>query len=251
VFPHLDSNALEAGLSRNQRANGALVIVVESVYSMEGDRAPLADLATLAARYGAELIVDEAHATGVRGPRGNGCVAEAGLSGRVLARVHTCGKALAAAGAFVCGSENLRRLLINRARTFIYSTGLPPYFAAQVAAGMKLAADAERERGLLAELGDLLRQELKRNGFDFGTSESQIVPVILGSTGEAVRMAEYLKAKGFGVRAIRPPTVPAGTARLRLSLTAKLSKETLAGLVATMADARGEYSSARAASAFQ
>lgn len=251
VFPHLDLNALEVGLCRNQRSNGARIVVVESIYSMEGDRAPLADLATLAARYGAELIVDEAHATGVCGPRGGGCVAEAGLSSRVLARVHTCGKGLAAAGAFVCGSKNLRRLLINRARTFVYSTGLPPYFAAQVAAGMKLAADAETEREQLAQLGDFLRQELKRNGFDFGASNSQIVPVILGSTGDAVRMAEYLKAKRFGVRAIRPPTVPAGTARLRLSLTSKLSKETLAGLVAAMVEARDANSSARAASASQ
>ena len=115
------------------------MIVVESIFSMDGDRAPLADLVALAERYGAELIVDEAHAIGVCGPRGSGCVAEAGLSGRVLATVHTCGKALAAAGAFVCGSDNLRRFLINRARTFIFNTGLPPYFAAQVAAGMHLA----------------------------------------------------------------------------------------------------------------
>jgi 8-amino-7-oxononanoate synthase len=251
VFPHLDLNALEAGLCRNQGSNGARIIVVESVYSMEGDRAPLADLATLAARYRAELIVDEAHGTGVRGPHGGGCVAEAGLAGRVLARVHTCGKALGAAGAFVCGSENLRRLLINRARTFVYGTGLPPYFATQVGAGMKLAAQAETERGHLAELGAFLRRELQKNGFDFGTSDSQIVPVMLGSTSEAVRIAEHLKANGFGVRAIRPPTVPVGTARLRLSLTARLSKETLAGLVAAIVEARGEYSSARAASASQ
>ena len=249
VFPHLDLNALEAGLCRNQGSNGARIIVVESIYSMEGDRAPLADLATLAARYGAELIVDEAHATGVRGSRGSGSVAEAGLSGRVLARVHTCGKGLAAAGAFVCGSVKLRHLLINRARTFVYSTGLPPYFAAQVAAGMKLAADAEPEREKLAQLGDFLRQELKRNGLDFGASDSQIVPIIVGSTSDAVRMAEYLKAKGFGVRAIRPPTVPAGTARLRLSLTAKLSKEMLADLVAAVVEARSTNSTMRAASA--
>jgi 8-amino-7-oxononanoate synthase len=251
VFPHLDLNALEAGLCRNQGSNGARIIVVESIYSMEGDRAPLADLAMLVTRYGAELIVDEAHATGVRGPRGAGCVAETRLCGRVLARVHTCGKALGAAGAFVCGSDNLRRLLINRARTFVYSTGLPPYFAAQVAAGMKLAAEAESEREHLAELGAFLRRELQKNGFDSGTSDSQIVPVMLGSTSVAVRLAEHLKANGFGVRAIRPPTVPPGTARLRLSLTAKMSRETLASLVAVMVDARSEYSSKRAASASQ
>ena len=143
IFPHLDLNALEDELRRNRSSSGARFIVVESVFSMDGDRAPLRDLAALAARYQAELIVDEAHATGVCGPDGSGCVAEAGLAGRVFATVHTCGKALAAAGAFVCGSEPLRRFLINRARTFIFNTALPPYFASQVSAGMRLAADAE------------------------------------------------------------------------------------------------------------
>ena len=149
IFPHLDLNFLEDELRRNVSVAGARVIVVESIFSMEGDRAPLADLAALAERYGAELIVDEAHAIGVRGPHGSGCVAEAGLSARVLATVHTCGKALASAGAFVCGSEILRRLLVNRARTFIFNTGLPPYFAAQVAAGMNLATEADGERARL------------------------------------------------------------------------------------------------------
>ena len=138
IFPHLDLENLEKELQRNPSPSGARIIVVESIFSMEGDRAPLADLAGLAERYGAELIVDEAHAIGVRGPNGSGRVAEAGLSSQVLATVHTCGKALAAAGAFVCGSENLRQFLINRARPFIFNTAMPPYFAAQVAAGMAL-----------------------------------------------------------------------------------------------------------------
>ncbi len=118
------------------------------------------------------LIVDEAHATGVCGPGGRGCVAEAGLAGRVFATVHTCGKALAAAGAFVCGSEALRRFLINHARTFIFNTALPPYFAAQVAAGMRLAAAAETERAHLADLSGFLRNELLGNGFDTAGSDS-------------------------------------------------------------------------------
>jgi 8-amino-7-oxononanoate synthase len=248
IFPHLDLNVLEEELRRNLPVSGARVIVIESIFSMEGDRAPLADLAALAERYGAELIADEAHAIGVRGPRGSGCVAEAGLSARVLATVHTCGKALAAAGAFVCGSENLRRFLVNRARTFIYNTGLPPYFASQNAAGMSLAADAERERARLMELSAFLRNELRTNGFDTARSDSQIVPVILGQNDAAVHFAEYLRTRGFGVRPIRPPTVPAGTARLRLSLTAKHSKEILTNLVAAMIQARSENSSARAVS---
>ena len=189
--------------------------MVESIFSMDGDRAPLRDLAALAARYDAELIVDEAHATGVCGPGGRGCVAEAGLSGRVFATVHTCGKALAAAGAFVCGSEALRRFLINRARTFIFSTALPPYFAAQVAAGMRLAAAMEAERAHLADLSSFLKNELLQNGFETAGSDSHIVPVVLGSNDTALAFAANLQARGYGIRAIRPPTVPPGTARLR------------------------------------
>jgi 8-amino-7-oxononanoate synthase len=249
IFPHLDLNFLEDELRRSGAAAGGRVIVVESIFSMEGDRAPLADLAALGERYGAELIVDEAHAIGVQGPRGTGCVAEAGLSARVLATVHTCGKALAAAGAFVCGSKNLRRFLINRARTFIFSTGLPPYFALQVAAGVNLAKEADGERASLLKLAGFLKSELQANGFDTANSESQIVPVILGSNDVAIHFAETLRTSGFGIRAIRPPTVPTGTARLRLSLTAKLSKEILAELVAAMIRARSEHLSARAASA--
>jgi 8-amino-7-oxononanoate synthase len=248
IFPHLDLNFLEEQLRRNASISGSRVIVVESIFSMEGDAAPLADLAALAERYAAELIVDEAHAIGVRGPSGSGCVAEAGLSARVLATVHTCGKALASAGAFVCGSENLRRFLINRARTFIFNTGLPPYFASQIAAGMSLAAEANGERLRLRKLSAFLRNELRTNGFDVGSGDSQIVPVLLGSNEAAVHFAEGLRMRGFGIRAIRPPTVPEGTARIRLSLTAKLSEEILAALVAAMMQARDIYTVARAVS---
>jgi 8-amino-7-oxononanoate synthase len=248
IFPHLDLTFLERELSRNASTAGARVIVVESIFSMEGDRAPLADLASLADRYDAELIVDEAHATGVRGPLGSGCVAEAGLSACVLATVHTCGKALAAAGAFVCGSNHLRRFLINRARNFIFSTGLPPYFVSQIAAGMSLAKESDCERACLIELSSFLRNELHKSSFDTSGSDSQIVPVILGSNDAALKLAESLRTGGFGVRAIRPPTVPEGTARLRLSLTAKLSKDILTELVAAMVQARDNYSSARTVS---
>jgi 8-amino-7-oxononanoate synthase len=192
------------------------------------------------------MIVDEAHAIGVRGPNGSGCVAEAGISARVLATVHTCGKALASAGAFVCGSDNLRSFLINRARTFIFNTGLPPYFASQVSAGMKLAADANPGRARLAQLSSFLRSELRTNGFYVPEIDSQIVPIILGGNDAAVRFAEYLRTRGFGVRAIRPPTVPAGKARLRISLTAKHSEDILAELVLAMVQARKEYSTSRA-----
>jgi len=249
VFPHLELNVLEEELQRNASAGGMRVIVVESIFSMDGDRAPLRELMALAERHGAELIVDEAHATGVRGAAGEGCVAEAGLAGRMLATVHTCGKALAAAGAFVCGSEKLRQLLINRARTFIFSTALPPYFAAQIAAGMRLAAEANTERANLREIAAFFRNELTRNGFDIARGDSHIVPVILGDNETSVKIAAHLRTRGFGVRAIRPPTVPAGTARLRLSLTAKLTQPILSDLVAAMIHAREQNSLERSVSA--
>jgi 8-amino-7-oxononanoate synthase len=251
IFPHLDLAFLQEELERNVSACGQMLIVVESIFSMEGDRAPLADLVALAEYYGAHLIVDEAHAIGVRGPRGSGCVAGAGLSQRVFATVHTCGKALAAAGAFVCGSENLRRYLINRARTFVFNTALPPYFAAQVSGGMKLAMDAESQRVRLTELSAFLRRELRSKGFYIAGIDSQIIPVVLGSNHAAVHFAEYLQARGFGVRAIRPPTVPPGFSRLRISLTAKHSEDIVAEMVATMVQARDEYSATRAVSASQ
>jgi 8-amino-7-oxononanoate synthase len=240
IFPHLEMNFLEEELRRSQSSSGARVIVVESIFSMNGDRAPLLDLASLAERYGAELVVDEAHAIGVYGPCGSGCVAEAGLTGRVLAAIHTCGKALAAAGAFVCGAEHLRDFLINRARTFIFSTGLPPYFAAQVGAGLRMARQSDAQRTHLSSLGMYLRDELNRNGFDTAGSSSHIVPVILGANDATVNFAAYLQARGFGVKAIRPPTVPQNSSRVRLSLTANLTKETLAELASTMVQARAE-----------
>ena len=224
-------------------SSGARFIVVESIFSMDGDRVPLQGLATLAARYKAELIVDEAHATGVCGRGGRGCCADAGITGRVFATVHTCGKALAAAGAFVCGSEPLRRFLINHARTFIFNTALPPYFASQVAAGMRFAASAEAERTHLADLSVFLRSALLENGFDTAGSESHILPVVLGSNEAAIAFASRLQTCGYGIRAIRPPTVPLGMARLRLSLTAKLSRSILSNLVGSMIQVRGELSS--------
>ncbi len=254
VFAHHELNHLEDELRRystshhaspslNGASTAARFIVVESIFSMDGDRAPLQDLHEIAERYGAGLIVDEAHATGVFGPEGRGYVAEAGLSGKVFATVHTCGKALAAAGAFVCGSQQLRRLLINRARSFIFNTALPPYFASQVAAGMRLARSAESERAHLGSLSAALRNELQGYGFDTLGSDSHIVPVLLGSNGIALAFASRLQARGYGIRAIRPPTVPPGTSRLRLSLTARLSQSLVADLAREMVQVRDELSS--------
>ena len=231
IFPHLDLNALEDALRQNRPAAGQKLIAIESVFSMDGDRAPLPDLLALSDRYGAELIVDEAHATGVFGPQGRGLVAAANRSGRVFAVVHTCGKALAGMGAFVSGSRALREFLINRARPFIFSTALPPYIARQMQAAVRIAQGADAQREKLLSLSAHLRARLRAEEFDTARSDSQIVPVVLGTNERALQFAALLCEQGFSVRAIRPPTVPAGSARLRVSLTARHARETLDGLV--------------------
>ncbi|MEJ2008506.1 MAG: 8-amino-7-oxononanoate synthase [Acidobacteriota bacterium] len=241
IFPHLDLNFLEDALRQNRLFAGRIFIVVESLFSMEGDRARIADLLRLAGRFGAELIVDEAHATGVLGPQGRGLVAAANGNGQVLASVYTCGKAMASAGAFVCGSATLKQYLVNRARTFIFSTALPPYFAAQIAKAVEIAAEADAERRRLESLSVFLRARLKQAGFDIGTSDTQIVPVLLGGNDTAVRYADALQRQGFAVRPIRPPTVPEGHSRLRLSVTTKLSEEALDRLVKSLSAARDAH----------
>jgi 8-amino-7-oxononanoate synthase len=224
VFPHLDLNYLEDALARETGA-GQRIVVVESIFSMDGDRAPLAQLAGLCERFAANLIVDEAHSTGVEGREGRGLTDDAGRSECVLATIHTCGKARASMGAFVAGSRLLRDFLINHARPFIFTTALPPYCAAHVREGITLAQRADTERAHLRHLGDYVRERMCAAGFDAGRSESQIVPLILGSNDRALRFAAALSSAGFAIRAIRPPTVPAGSARLRLSLNASLSIE--------------------------
>jgi 8-amino-7-oxononanoate synthase len=240
IFDHLDLNVLEDELRCSATVHGQRFIVAESVFSMNGDRAPIPALLDLAERYGAELIVDEAHATGVIGPQGRGLVAENGATGRVLAIVHTCGKALASVGAFVLCSEVLKQYLINHARPFIFSTALPPYVAAQTRAAVAIASAADAERAHLQQLATHLRARLGEHGFDTARSDSQIVPVLLGENERAMAIAARLCEDGFAVRAIRPPTVPPGTARLRLSLTVKHTPEMLDRLVDSLLRAREE-----------
>lgn len=225
IYPHGDMAFLEKALREHSRAAGARVIVTESVFSMEGDVAAVDSLLRLSRDYGAELILDEAHATGVFGPQGRGIAASVEATRDVFAVVHTCGKALASAGAFVCCSDLLKQYLVNHARTFIFSTAMPPYFAGQIGAALELAIGADRERVELRTLADLLRRELRASGIAVGASQTQIVPVMCGTNGAALYVASALQESGFAVRAIRPPTVPEGTARVRLSLTAKITRD--------------------------
>jgi 8-amino-7-oxononanoate synthase len=235
IYPHCDLDALEDRL-KNQATSGRRVIVTESIFSMDGDRAPLVAIVQLAQRYAAEVIVDEAHATGTQGKAGRGSVAALGLENEVLALVHTCGKALAGMGAFVCGSQALKHYLINHARSFIFSTAMPPYFAGQVGAALRLAITMDAEREHLSRLSERLRRKLHELDVDTRASSSQIVPLMCGENEAALRLAEHLQSAGFAVRAIRPPTVPQGTARLRLSLTALVTEADVDRLVSAVAE---------------
>jgi 8-amino-7-oxononanoate synthase len=247
IYPHLNLSVLEDSLRQDAGAPWRRVIVTESIFSMNGDVAPLKDMAALAEKFGAAMIVDEAHATGVHGTGGRGLAAQAEILPHVLATIHTCGKALASAGAFVCGPAVLKDHLINHARTFIYSTALPPYFAEQIGTALKLASGMDTERQTLLKLARGLILALKHEGFDTAESASQIVPVVFGDNEDALHAAEHLQREGFAVRAIRPPTVPEGRARLRLSLTIRIAEEELERLVKSLVSWRERISSRLAA----
>jgi len=236
IFPHGDLDYLEQAL-RSTTGDNDRFIVVESVFSMDGDYAPLQDLYGLADKYDAGLIIDEAHATGVVGPNGRGLVAAHGRPDCVIASVHTCGKALASMGAFVACSDTVRQYLINQARPFVFSTALPPSIAVQTMESLGIVKDADDRRHYLQGLHEYLRSQLRSQGFDILQTQSHIVPVILGTNDRAIRIADGLVKSGFNVRAIRPPTVPSGTARLRLSLTTRITIEQLQSLVQTLTDA--------------
>jgi glycine C-acetyltransferase len=224
VYRHNDVDDLRQQLQQHAGARRALV-VTESVFSMDGDRAPLRDIAHVSRTYGAWLMVDEAHAAGVFGPGGAGVAAEEGLTDAVDVHLGTLGKALGSFGAYVAGSRMLVDLLVNRARSFIFTTGLPPSAAAAAAAAIRITQrEPERARDLLSRarrLGERLRSE----GLRVPHLDSQIIPILIGGAEEAVAVATRLLAQGVYVAAIRPPTVPHETSRLRLSLMATHSPE--------------------------
>jgi 8-amino-7-oxononanoate synthase len=214
------------------------LLVTESVFSMDGDRAPLGALAIAAHAHGAVLVVDEAHAIGSVGPGGRGLAAELGLSPDVL--VGTLGKALGALGGFVAGSTPLKRILINRARQFVFTTAAPPALAAAASAAVDLAAgkegDTRRARAL--HLASWLRSGLSRAGIET-LGRDLIVPIILGQDRHALDVAAALLEMNILAPAIRPPTVPEGTARIRLTVTANHSLEDIDRLVAALASTIG------------
>lgn len=226
---HNDLNAFEDALREWRDRAEQIWIAVESVYSMGGDLAPLPELVALAQKYDATLVVDEAHATGVFGADGKG-LAE-GLSYDRLIVLHTCGKALGVAGGLICAAPEIVAYLVNRARGFIYSTAPMPLQAVLVQKALELAAAEPERRRKLWELRDLANQLLP-----VPPSASQIIPIIVGSDAAAVMLAGQLQQAGFDIRAIRPPTVPEGTARLRLSLSCELTPQEIHAFAAALRD---------------
>ncbi len=230
---HNDANAFEAKILAWRAAGrkGRPWIAVETLYSMDGDRAPLDDLAAVAERHDGILVIDEAHATGVFGPDGRGL--GAWLEGRAnVVSLHTCGKALGASGALLCGPRIFRDFMVNHSRPFIFSTAPSPIIAASVRAALQLCKEQPQRREQLAALIAFANAAIKTR-CGVAPSGSQIIPVIVGSDKRATALASAMQGYGYDIRAIRPPTVPEGTARLRIALTLNTSIE----LVSEMIDA--------------
>ncbi|MCW2990493.1 MAG: 8-amino-7-oxononanoate synthase, partial [Solirubrobacterales bacterium] len=225
VYDHCDLEHLEQLLRESD--GRASVIVTDSVFSMDGDVAPLAGIVELARRYDCRVIVDEAHGTGCVGPEGRGAIAEAGLAGEVDVVIGTLGKALGAYGAYAACSASMREFLINSARSLIFSTAPPPPAVAGALAALELLLEQPHRVEKLQHNADTLRDELAREGFEVAGSTTQIVPLIVGDAGLAMRICEAALERGVFAQAIRPPTVPEGTSRLRLAVMASHSKAEL------------------------
>jgi 8-amino-7-oxononanoate synthase len=235
IYDHCDPEHLAWGV-RQAEGRGAL-IVTDTVFSMDGDVAPLPDIVEVARRHRLRVLVDEAHATGALGPEGRGAVAEAGLEDQIDVIVGTLGKALGAYGAFVACQSSMSRFLLNAARTFIFSTALPPPAVAGALAALELVQDRPRLVQRLRSNSTALRTELGQQGFDVRGSTTQIVPLVIGDADRAVRVCEAALEAGVFAQAIRPPTVPAGTSRLRLAVMASHREEELRSAARTLGQA--------------
>ncbi len=235
VYDHGDTEHLAWGLA--QAGSRAALIVTDSVFSMDGDLAPLAEIVELARRHGVRVMVDEAHATGALGPGGRGAVAEAGLEGEVDVVVGTLGKALGSYGAYVCANATMTRYLVNCARSLIFSTALPPPAVAGALAALELVVEQPRRVQRLRANSDLLREELAREGFDTTGSATQIIPLVVGDARLAMSLCEAALTRGVFAQAIRPPTVAPGTSRLRLAVMASHTRGELRGAAQALGQA--------------
>jgi len=229
IYPHADAHALEQLFQDGDHYRRRL-IVTDTLFSMDGDLAPLVELGELAERYNAMLLVDEAHATGVFGRRGRGIVEHLSaqqprLHEQVHVRVGTLSKALGAAGGFVCGKASLVAWLANRARTYVFSTAQPAAASAAALAALDIVESEPWRRSRLLENASRLRQRLRELGWNLAQSASQIIPLIIGSPAETMRLAKALREQGLWVGSIRPPSVPANESLLRIGLSAAHTDE--------------------------
>jgi 8-amino-7-oxononanoate synthase len=238
VYRHADLDHLEWGL-REAAGRGAL-IVTDGVFSMDGDLAPLLGLLDLARRHGCRLMVDDAHALGAIGPGGRGSVAAAGLDGEVDVVVGTLGKALGSYGAFVCASGETVDFLVNSARPFIFSTAPPPAAIGAATAALEILVTESQRVERLRENAAALRAALAAEGFAAPSSATQIVPVDVGEAEPTMRLCELALSGGVFAQGIRPPTVPAGSSRLRLTVMATHTEAELAGAARTIGSAARE-----------
>jgi glycine C-acetyltransferase/8-amino-7-oxononanoate synthase len=238
VYGHCDLEHLQWAL--RERGREGDVIVTDSVFSMDGDVAPLAGIVALARQHGALVVVDEAHATGTLGPGGRGAIAEAGLEGEVDVLVGTLSKALGSYGGYVCTRHEIVELLVNSSRSLIYSTAPPPPAVAGALAALELLIEQPLRPEKLQSTAELLRRQLVAAGMPPASGRTQIIPLIVGDADVAVRLSDAALARGVFAQAIRPPTVPAGSSRLRLTVMASHTATELAGAVAALSDAAHE-----------
>lgn len=234
-FKHNDANHLESLLKRERRKFKEALIVTETIFSMDGDMSPIEELVNLKEKYNCTIMVDEAHATGVFGPKGYGVVEEKKLADKIDLIMGTFSKALGSFGAYVVCSKKTKDYLINSCRSFIYSTALPPSIIATNLAGLELIKEEPFRRKILLNNAEYLREGLQKAGLQIRGC-SQIVPVIIGNSLRTEKLSQELQNKGHWILPIRPPTVPAGEARLRLSLTYHHTEEMLNRLIRDIYD---------------
>lgn len=233
---HNDPQSVEETIRdwRAQGGTGRVWIVAESLYSMDGDFAPLEELIAIADRHDAFLMIDEAHATGVYGKQGRGLTAP--YEGREnLVVIHTCGKALGTAGALVTATRVLRDFMVNRCRPFIFSTAPSPLMAVAVSEALLILQQEPEHQQRLTDLMAFTHRQIGARG-GWRASGSQILPYMVGDNARAMTLASALQARGFDIRGIRPPTVPAGTARLRISLTNNVSEDDVRAMLDALAE---------------
>jgi len=240
VYPHCDVAFLEDALKKAP-ARGRKLIVTETIFSMDGDETPLAAIVELAERHGAMIMIDEAHATGVFGPNGAGVAAKFGLAERITLQMGTLGKALGGFGAYVACGDALRDVLINRCRSFVFTTALPPPVLAAASAAVDLLYNEPQRRLALWHNIRALREGLRAAGFAVAESESQILPLVIGDAKKCMALSERLLEKGVFVQGIRPPTVPEGTSRLRVTAMATHTHEQLHRALKTFAEVKSEF----------